>query len=141
MPYLEGKKIIVIDPIATPIAKQADLFVQISPHTDFFVAIMLARFAFMGDHEDLDFLQTFASDAEEFYDFTREFRIRPILEYIGIDLYILGDLLEMIAGKKTVYLVGNGVQKYSTGHHVLHAIDSLAMTLGHFGKEGCGIGF
>jgi len=141
MPYLEGKKIIVIDPIATPIAKQADLFVQISPRTDFFVAIMLARFAFMGDHEDLDFLQTFASDAEEFYDFTREFRIRPILEYIGIDLYILGDLLEMIAGKKTVYLVGNGVQKYSTGHHVLHAIDSLAMTLGHFGKEGCGVGF
>jgi len=141
LPYIEGKKIIVIDPIETAIARQADLFVQITPRTDFFVAIMLARFAFMGDHEDLEFLEEYASDAEDFYDFTREFRIRPILEYIGVELHMLGDLLEMIAGKKTVYLVGNGVQKYSTGHHVLHAIDSLAVTLGHFGKSGCGVAF
>jgi anaerobic selenocysteine-containing dehydrogenase len=47
----------------------------------------------------------------------------------------------MIEGKKTVFLVGNGVQKYSTGGQVLQAIDSLAITLGKFGKEGCGVGF
>ncbi len=141
MPYIEGKKIIVIDPIETTIAKKADLFLQITPRTDFYVAIMLARFAFMGDHEDLNFIEEYASDAEDFYDFTREFRIRPILEYIGVDLHMLGEVLEMIVGKKTVFLIGNGVQKYSIGHHVLHAIDSLAITLGHFGKEGCGVGF
>jgi anaerobic selenocysteine-containing dehydrogenase len=141
MPYLEGKKIIVIDPVKTAIAKKADLFLQIAPRSDFFVAIMLARFAFMGDFEDQDFLAAYGSDCEEYYEFTQEFRIRPILEYIGTDLKALGEVLEMINGKKTVFLVGNGVQKYSTGHHTLHAIDALAVVLGKMGKEGCGVGF
>jgi len=141
MPYLEGKKIIVIDPVKTAIAKKADLYFQIAPRSDFFVATMLARFAFMGDFEDQDFLEEHASDFEEYYEFTQEFRIRPILEYIGTDLKELGHILEMIDGKRTVFLVGNGVQKYSTGHHTLHAIDSLAVVLGKIGKEGCGVGF
>jgi anaerobic selenocysteine-containing dehydrogenase len=141
MPYLEGKKIIVIDPIKTAIAKKADLFFQIAPRSDFFTAVMLARFALMGDYEDKAFIEEHAPDHEEFYDFTQEFRIRPILDYIGTDLKELGHILEMMEGKKTVFLIGNGVQKYSTGSHVLQAIDSLAVILGKFGKEGCGVGF
>jgi len=102
---------------------------------------MLARFAIMGDFEDQKFLEEFAPDHEEYYEFTQEFRIRPILDYIGTDLQELGHILEMIQGKKTVFLVGNGVQKYSIGHLALQAIDSLAVILGKFGKEGCGVGF
>jgi anaerobic selenocysteine-containing dehydrogenase len=141
MPYIEGKKIVVIDPIKTDIAKRADIFLQITPRSDFYLAIMLARFAIMGDHEDRDYLDEFASEHEEFYDFTRGFRIKSILEYIGVDLHIMGELLESLVNKKVVFLVGNGVQKYSIGNYVLHAIDSLATTLGYFGKEGCGVAF
>ena len=141
MPYIKDKKIVVIDPIETAIAKKADIFLQISPRSDFYLAIMLARFAIMGDHEDKEFLEEFASEYEEFYDFTRGFRIKSILEYIGVDLHIMGELLEFILNKKVVFLIGNGVQKYSTGNFVLHAIDSLASTLGYFGKEGCGVAF
>ena len=141
MPYLEGKEIIVIDPVKTAIAKKADLFCQIAPRSDFFMAVMLARFAHMGDFEDQEYLEQHAPDNEDFYAFTQEFRIRPILDYIGTDLTEMGKVLEIIDGKKTVFLVGNGVQKYSTGHHVLQAIDALAVTLGKFGKEGCGVGF
>ena len=141
MPYLEGKKIIVIDPIKTAIAKKADIYLQIAPRSDFFTAVMLARFALMGDFEDQEFIEEHAPDHEDYYEFTQEFRIRPILEYIGTDLQELGEVLEMTKGKKTVFLVGNGVQKYSTGHHALQAIDALAIILGKFGKEGCGVGF
>ena len=141
MPYLEGKKIIVIDPVKTAIAKKADIHVQISPRADFFTAVMLARFALMGNFEDKEFVEKHAPDHDDYYDFTQEFRIRPILDYIGSDLQELGHVLEMIDGKKTVFLVGNGVQKYSTGHHTLQAIDALAVILGKFGKEGCGVGF
>jgi anaerobic selenocysteine-containing dehydrogenase len=138
MPYIKGKKIIVIDPILTPIAQKADIHLQIQPRTDFYIAIMLARFAIMGDHQERSLDPELL---EEFYDFTREFRIRPILEYIDTDLEGLGQILEMIVGRRTVFLVGNGVQKYSTGHYVLQAIDSLAKVLGLFGREGCGVAF
>jgi anaerobic selenocysteine-containing dehydrogenase len=141
MPHIKGKKLIVIDPIKTPIAKQADIYLQITPRSDFYIATLLSRFAIMGDHEDKKFLEAFDLDIEEFYDFTKEFRIRPILEHIGTDLNEMGEVLEMITGKKTVFLIGNGVQKYSNGHHVLHAIDSLAITLGKIAKEGCGVAF
>ena len=141
MPYLEGKKIVVIDPVRTEIAKKADLFLQIAPRTDYYVAILLARFVFMEDSDDTQWLDEFAPEHEDFYDFTREHRIKSILSYIGLELGDMGRIMEYLRNQKVVFLVGAGVQKYSTGSSVLHAIDSLAATLGLFGKEGCGVSY
>jgi len=139
MPFLEGKNLVVIDPVKTAIAKKADLHLQIQPRTDYYLAIMLARFVYMEDSQDTDWLEEFASEYEEFYDFTQEHRIKPILEYIGTDLGEMGKVLHFLREQKVVFLVGTGVQKYSTGDSALHAIDSLAALLGLFGKEGCGV--
>ena len=141
MPYLEGKKIVVIDPVRTAIAKKADFFLQIAPRTDYYVAIMLARFIFMEDSEAKEWMDEFAPEHEDFYDFTREHRIKSILEYIGTDLGDMGRMLNYLRDRKVVFLLGTGVQKYSTGSSVLHAIDSLAATLGLFGQEGCGVSY
>lgn len=141
VPFLEGKKIVVIDPVKTPIAKKADFHLQIRPRTDYYVAILLARFIFMENSEDKTWMDEFASSYEDFYDYTREHRIKAILEYIGVDLGDMGCMLEYLRNQKVVFLVGAGVQKYTTGSYVLHAIDSLAATLGLFGKEGCGVSY
>jgi anaerobic selenocysteine-containing dehydrogenase len=141
MPYLEGKTIIVIDPIKTPIAKQATLHIQLKPRMDYYLAIMLSRFAFMDGCVDESWCEEFASEYEEFYEYTREHRIKAILEEMDVDLSIMGRFIDMIRDKKVVFLVGNGVQKYSIGSYVLHAIDSLAASLGLFGKEGCGVSY
>ncbi|WP_294956100.1 molybdopterin-dependent oxidoreductase [Sulfurovum sp.] len=141
MPFLEGKHIVVIDPVKTAIAKKADLHLQIQPRTDYYVAIMLARFVFMENSEDIEWMNEFAPEYEDFYDYTREHRIKAILAYIGVDLGDMGRVLNYLRDKKVVFLVGNGVQKYSTGAYTLHAIDSLAATLGLFGKEGSGVSF
>lgn len=139
MPFIEDKKIVVIDPVKTAIAKKADLYLQIQPRTDYYLAIMLARFIYMEDSQDTEWLEEFASDYEDFYDFTQEHRIKPILDYIGTDLGEMGRVLNYLRDRKVVFLVGTGVQKYSTGDSTLHAIDSLAALLGLFGKEGCGV--
>jgi len=139
MPFLEGKNIVVIDPVKTAIAKKADYHLQIQPRTDYYVAMMLARFVYMEDGQDDEWLEEFAPEFEDFYDFTREHRIKPILEYCSTDLGEMGHLLNYMRDKKVVFLVGTGVQKYSIGHAVLHAIDSLAATLGMFGRVGCGV--
>jgi len=139
MPFIEGKKLVVIDPVKTAIAKKADLHMQIEPRMDYYVAILLARFVFMEDGEDMEWLEEFAPEFEDFYDYTREHRIKAILEHIGTDLGEMGRILEYLRDQKVVFLVGAGVQKYSTGSYTLQAIDSLAAVLGLFGKEGCGV--
>ena len=139
MPFLEGKNIVVIDPVQTAIAKKAAMHMQIQPRTDYYLAIMLSRFIYMEDSQDTPWLEEFASDYEEFYEFTQEHRIKAILQYIGTDLGEIGHLLNYLRHQKVVFLVGAGVQKYSTGASTLHAIDSLATLLGLFGKEGCGV--
>ena len=139
MPFIEGKKLVVIDPVKTAIAKKADLHMQIEPRMDYYVAILLSRFVFMEDGQDEEWLEEFAPEFEEYYDYTREHRIKAILEHIGTDLGEMGRILEYLRDQKVVFLVGAGVQKYSTGSYTLQAIDGLAATLGLFGKEGCGV--
>jgi len=141
MNLIKGKTLIVIDPVKTKIAKEADLFLQIRPRSDFYLAVLLSRFMFMEDMEDKEFLKERCEDAEWYYDFLRTFRVRTSLEKCDISLDDLGDLLYQMQNKKCVFLVGAGVQKYSIGDQVLQAIDGLAAVIGAFGKPGCGVSF
>ena len=141
MPYLKDKEIVVIDPLVTPIAKKAKLHLQIRPRGDFYLAIILARFLMMEDAHDKEWLEEFASEYEEFYEFTRTFRIKAILEHIELSLNDIGDLLLMLQKRRVVFLVGAGVQRHEIGDSTLRAIDALAALLGLFGKEGCGVSF
>ena len=141
MPYVEDKEIVVIDPIKTKLAKSSKLHLQVKPRSDFYLAILLSRFLMMEAAEDRAWLEEFASDYEDFYDFTRGFRIKAVLEHIGLSLNDIGDFLLMIQKKKVVFLVGAGLQRHEIGDATLRAIDSFAALLGLFGKDGCGVGF
>jgi len=141
MPYIKDKKIVVIDPVKTKLAKMAHLHLQVKPRSDFYLAVILARFIIMEGAEDKEWLEEFASEWEDYYDFTRTFRIKAILEHIGLSLDDIGDFLLMLQNKRVVFLVGAGVQRYEIGYSTLRAIDALAAILGLFGKEGCGVSF
>ena len=141
MPYIKDKEIVVIDPIKTKIAKEANIHIQIKPRGDFYLAVLLARFIMMENAEDKEWLEEFATEYEDYYDFTRTFRIKAILEHIGVSLNDIGDLMLLLQNKKVVFLVGAGVQKYEIGDVTLRAIDALAAILGLFGKEGCGVSY
>lgn len=141
LPFIKDKKTIVIDPIKTKIAKSAHLHIQLAPRSDLYLAILLARFIFMEELHDKKWLDKFASEYEEYYDFVRTFRIKALLALIDTNLDTIGDMLSLIEGKKVVFLVGSGVQKYSIGNEVLRAIDAVAVLLGLFGKDGCGVSY
>jgi anaerobic selenocysteine-containing dehydrogenase len=141
MPYIKDKTVVVIDPIKTKLAKMANLHLQIKPRCDFYLATILARFVMMEDSHDQEWLEERASEYEEYYDYTRGFRIKAILEHIGLSLDDIGDFLLMLKDKKVVFLVGGGVQRYDIGDSTLRAIDSFAAILGLFGKEGCGVSY
>lgn len=141
VPYLEGKKIVVIDPVVTAMAKKADLHLQIAPRSDFYLAILLARLTFLEGREAKGWMDEYAPEYEDFYEFTTDFRIKAILSHLGMGLDDMGSLLTYLQEERVVFLVGNGVQKYSIGHYAMWAIDSLAAVLGLWGREGCGVGY
>lgn len=141
LPLIKDKTIIVIDPVQTKIAKMADIHLQIKPHTDLYLAMLLTRFLHINGSCDDEYLEKYASEAEEFYELTQTIRIKSMLENIGITLGQVGDILAHIEDKKVAFVCGVGIQKYRDGADVLRAIDAIAVTLGLFGKEGSGVAY
>lgn len=141
LPALKDKTIIVIDPYKTDIAKKADLYVQIRPRSDLYLALLMARIAYMEQMEDSEFIEDRCENFDYYIDMVLGTPMRSLMEKSGVDLNVVGDILHLIKGKKVSFLVGLGVQKYAFGHSVLRAIDSFVAMLGLFGKEGCGVGF
>lgn len=141
LPSLKGKTLIVIDPVKIDLAKKADLHIQIKPRSDIYLAMLLARVAYMEQMEDALFIEEQCENFNYFNDFICGIPMRDLMQKCGTSLEDIGVLLSMIKGKKVSILVGIGVQKYSFGHSVIRAIDSFAALLGLFGKEGCGVGY
>jgi anaerobic selenocysteine-containing dehydrogenase len=141
LPLLKDKTIIVMDPVKTKIAKSADLHIQLKPHGDFYLAMMLCRFLHIEHGYDEEFLQSHASEYQDFYELTQTIRIKATLENIDVTLGQIGKVLELIRGKKVAIVCGVGIQKYSDGADIMRAIDAFAAYLGLFGKEGCGVAY
>lgn len=141
LPFLEGKTVIVIDPLKTSIAQRADLHIQIKPHCDLHLALLLSRFAIIEGIHDEEFLEKYTSEYNEFYELTQTVRIKATLDAIEVSLGEIGSMLELMKGKKSVIFVGVGVQKYRNGSDVLRAIDGFGAVMGLFGKKGCGVSY
>jgi len=138
---LKNKTLIVIDPVKTQLAKTADVHIQIRPHYDLQLALLLSRFVVIEGSQDEEFLEKYGSEYHEFYELTQSLRIKATLQAMDVTLGQIGSVLELIRAKKTVILVGAGVQKYRNGAGVLRAIDGFGAIIGLFGKLGCGVGF
>jgi len=141
LPFIKDKIVIVIDPVTTKLAEQADLHLQIKPAGDLHLALMLARFIMIEGFHDEEYLDAFAEEYEDFYELTQTVRIKASLDAIDITLGDVGNILELIRGRRTVILTGVGVQKYRSGADVIRSIDAVGVLLGLFGKEGCGVSY
>ncbi len=141
LPFLKGKTLIVIDPVRTKLAENADFHLQIKPRGDLYLALLLSRFVMINSMEDTEFLEEYAPEYEEFYELTQTVRIKAVLESIDVTLGDIGKILELISGRRTVVLAGVGIQKYRNGAEVMRAIDGFGALLGLFGKEGCGVNY
>ena len=141
LPLTKDKTVIVIDPVKTKIAKNADLHIQIKPHTDLYLAMLLTRFLHINGACDEAYLEEYASEFEEYYELTQGIRIKATLESMDVTLGQIGEILEMVQNKKVAIVCGIGIQKYADGADVMRAIDAFGVALGLFGKEGCGVAY
>lgn len=135
---VKDKTFITIDPIKTDIAKKSDIHLEINPKTDYELALMLTRVAFMNRLDDEDYLEENTSGHDWFFDIAKN---RPLVSYeatTGIELNDIYKMFDLIEGKKVSIVLGLGVQKYFEGTTIMRCIDSFATYMGIHKQEDAG---
>ncbi|MBU0924170.1 molybdopterin-dependent oxidoreductase [bacterium] len=136
---VKDKTFVTIDPICTDIAKKSKIHMQINPKTDYELALLFTRFAYMQDLEDKEFIEEFGNGADWFFDISRN---RPVVSYeatTGVPLSQVNDFFDLIQNKKVAIMLGLGVQKYFEGAQITRCIDSFAAYMGYHKQDAGGL--
>jgi anaerobic selenocysteine-containing dehydrogenase len=144
MPYLKeardnGAYVVVIDPRATSVARQADLHLAVRPGTDLPVALSLHRYLFEEGHADQTFIDTHTSGAAALRDKAREWTFERAADVSGVSADHLRSLAERYA-KASPALVkcGWGLERNRNGGSAAAAVLALPAVAGKFGVRGGG---
>ena len=136
---VKDKTFVTIDPVSTEIAKKSKIHMQINPKTDYELALLFTRFAYMQDLEDSEFIEEFGNGADWFFDVARN---RPVVSYeatTGVPLSQVNDFFDLIENKSVAIVLGLGIQKYFEGSQITRCIDSFAAYMGYHKKEAGGV--
>ena len=144
MPYLKeardnGAYLVVIDPRATTVARQADLHLAVRPGTDLPVALSLHRYLFEEGHADQAFMDAHTNGAAQLRDKAREWTFERAAEVSGVSADQLRSLAERYA-KTSPALVkcGWGLERNRNGGSAAAAVLALPAVGGKFGVRGGG---
>jgi anaerobic selenocysteine-containing dehydrogenase len=144
MPFLKeardnGAYVVVIDPRATSVARQADLHLAVRPGTDLPVALSIHRYLFEEGHADQSFIDTHTNGAAALRDKAREWTFDRAAEVSGVSADQLRNLAERYA-KASPALVkcGWGLERNRNGGSAAAAVLALPAVAGKFGVRAGG---
>lgn len=134
-----GAKLVVIDPRATPIAKQAHLHLAIRPGTDLAVALAVIRELFATGRADREFLDRHATRADELERRSAPWTLARAAGVAGIPLADLERFVELYAAlSPAVVRCGWGLERNRNGGSAVAAVLALPAVAGKFGVRGGG---
>jgi anaerobic selenocysteine-containing dehydrogenase len=144
MPYLKeardrGATIVVVDPRATSVARQADIHLPVRPGTDLPVALAIHRFLFEEGHADQAFLDAHTTGATALRERAAPWTFERAAEVAGIPVERLRQVAELYA-KTSPALVkcGWGLERNRNGGSAAAAVLALPAVGGKFGVRGGG---
>jgi len=144
MPFLKeargaGARLVVIDPRATSLARQADLHLAIQPGTDLPVALAVHRHLFESGHTDEKFLALHTTGAESLRARAAEWTFERAAEVAGVEATFIRQFAELYAASTPALVrCGWGLERNRNGGSAAAAILALPAVGGKFGVRGGG---
>lgn len=130
-----GGKLVVIDPLRTKIAAQADLHLQLQPGTDVLLAWALATELERAGAFNQDFIARHVLGAEEFMALARDWPAARAAGMCGLRVEDIQTLATWMAEADPLVLTpGNGLERGRNGGSGIRAAIALPALLGKFGK-------
>jgi len=134
-----GALLIVIDPRATSLAKQADVHLAPHPGTDLPIALALHTYLFDRGHADHEFLAAHATGVDELRARASGWTIERAAQVSGVAAAQLERAAELYASASpAVIRCGWGLERNRNGGSAVAAVLALPAVAGKFGVRGGG---
>jgi anaerobic selenocysteine-containing dehydrogenase len=135
-----GAKVVVIDPVRTRTAQQADWHVPIRPGTDAALALGMLHVIITEDLVDHDYVERYTTGFDELAARVREYPPETVAEITGIpadDIRLLAR--EYATTSPSAIRIGVAIERQASGGQAVRAITSLPAVVGAWRKPGGGL--
>ena len=137
---MKGKKLIVLDPITTELAKLADYHIKLRPGTNVAVLNMMLHFIIKSKLYNVDFVR---DRTEGFDNFLKEIErqdVDKLAKVAGVDKQLVKEAaIAYATAKNSMEFHGLGVTEHEQGSKTVMLIADLAMITGNIGRKGVGV--
>ncbi|MBM4765255.1 molybdopterin-dependent oxidoreductase [Bacillus sp. B15-48] len=138
-----GTKVVVIDPILTDTAANADEFIEIKASTDGALALGMAKYILDHNLQDLGWMQENSIGYQEYLNYLRNnVTLEWASEKTGVPVEVIERLArEYAAAKPASIWIGYGMQRHTNGGAAVRSIDALVAMSGNIGVVGGGANY
>jgi anaerobic selenocysteine-containing dehydrogenase len=137
-----GAKVVEINPVRTPLASQADLFIQLKPGTDAALALGAMNVIISENLYDKNFVANYTLGFEELAEKVKAYPADKVAEITGVPAETIIEFARMYATTKPAIIrAGFGIQRHSNGGRMIRAITLLPALVGMLGVEGGGYAY
>jgi anaerobic selenocysteine-containing dehydrogenase len=137
LPEAPGK-VIVVDPVRTPTAAQADIHVQPFPGSDAALAFALLRVMHRDGLFDREFIDAHCQGFDELEPTIAACDLKKLSALTGVPISITEQVAHLYAAGPSLLWLGQGLQRQVTGGNVMRACALLPALTGNLCKPGAG---
>ena len=137
---MKGKKLIVLDPITTELAKLADYHIKLRPGTNVAVLNMMLHFIIKAKLYNADFVRDRTEGFEKFIKEIERQDVDQLAKIAGVDKKMVKEAaIAYASAKNSMEFHGLGVTEHEQGSKTVMLIADLAMITGNIGRKGVGV--
>ncbi|MDZ5471600.1 molybdopterin oxidoreductase family protein [Bacillus sp. 31A1R] len=135
-----GGYLIVVDPRETPIARRADLHLDIRPGTDLALANGIVNLLIQNGHIDQDFIDKHTNGFEETMELVKEFTPEYTSEITGVAPEKIIRAAELYGkAPNAVVMFARGIEQQHKGVDNVSAYSNMALVTGKIGRPKSGV--
>lgn len=135
-----GAKLIVAEPRAIPLTKEAEIFLQIKPGTNTALFNGLMHVVLEEGLQDQAYIDARTENFEAMRDMVKDYTPEKVAEICGVDAEALRQAARLYAkADKAPIIYSMGVTQHSTGTEGVMCTSNLALLCGKIGKPSSGV--
>ena len=131
-----GTPMIVVDPRRTDLVNHSILWLRVSPHRDCELINALAAILYKRGGYDAPYIDRFTQGFDRYGRDLSSFDLERASRLTGLDRKMLERAADWLQGKKTSFVVGQGILQQRYGTRAMDALLNLALLTGSLDGEG-----